>query len=444
MVSQTWSAPIDPAQECPDAADIVIIGGGIIGVSTAYFLAKSGHNVVVCEKGRIACEQSSRNWGWIRKQRRHESEMPIMIRSIEIWKELNEQMSDAIGFHQGGVLCLGRTEKQMAYFEECLKHDQIFGIDTCIVKPSQIEDIVDTLPDGFLGGLYTASDGRAEPHTAVPAIARLAEKHGAKVLTGCAVRGIEKASGKVSSVVTERGTIKTDVAVCAGGAWSSLFCHSLGVSLPQLLVRNTVARTEPTKLITSGNIRTSSVALRRRQDGGYTVKHGLEIDHILSKDSFRYFKNFFPALCRQAHEIHVSPPSALLQDLDKSKRWSLDSQSPFERTRVLNPKPSKKFIDKMHKGLSQDFPALKDVKIEESWAGMIDATPDILPVMSSCDGVSGLFIATGFSGHGFGLGPGAGEIIAKLVTNDNTGVDMKPFRLSRFSDGTKLELGPTL
>jgi glycine/D-amino acid oxidase-like deaminating enzyme len=126
------------------------------------------------------------------------------------------------------------------------------------------------------------------------------------------------------------------------------------------------------------------------------------------------------------------------------KHWSGNDISPFEHRRVNNPEASEKAVRKIRKHLSKFAPQLADVPLEETWAGMIDATPDVVPVMDEIPTCPGLFLATGFSGHGFGIGPGAGKVMADLVTGEETGYDLSRFRFSRFSDGSKMRPGPAL
>ena len=128
------------------------------------------------------------------------------------------------------------------------------------------------------------------------------------------------------------------------------------------------------------------------------------------------------------------------EELAQPTRWPLDRQSPFERVRVLDPTPSADLLDDAAKQLRAAFPAFKDARIEERWAGYIDVTPDALPVISPVEQLPGFFIATGFSGHGFGIGPGAGRLVADLVTGAPPIVDATPYRFARFSDGSKVEI----
>jgi len=118
------------------------------------------------------------------------------------------------------------------------------------------------------------------------------------------------------------------------------------------------------------------------------------------------------------------------------RRWALDGASPFEAVRVLDPDPDPFVIDRARASVAQAFPVFRNMVVAESWGGMIDVMPDAIPVISPVDRLPGFFIATGFSGHGFGIGPGAGKLVADMVAGDPTLVDPTPFRLSRFTDGS--------
>ena len=186
-----WHAAGNPL---PDAADVAIVGGGIVGCSAAYFLARSGVSVALFEKGRIAGEQSGRNWGWVRQQGRSPVELPLMMQSLRLWKELPTQLGEDIGFHQGGSLYLAEDAKQLAALEEWLAVAREHSLATRIVTGSELKAVF-AAGDRWAGALYTASDSRAEPSRAVPAIARGAVHAGASILSRTAVRGIETAPG---------------------------------------------------------------------------------------------------------------------------------------------------------------------------------------------------------------------------------------------------------
>ena len=440
LVAQTWERPLQKPDSIPASADVVIIGGGIVGVSTAWFLAKQGVDVVLCEKGHIAGEQSGRNWGWVRQQLRDSREMPMIVESLRIWRALEDEIGDDVGFHEQGVMVAAHSDKEAAHFSEWIRISEEHGVETRLLEGSEIEKLIPGAATRWKGVLHTPSDGRAEPHKAVPALARAAERAGATILKSCAVRGIETAAGGVSAVVTEHGSIRTSTVCCAAGAWTSLFCRSLGVTVPQLKVRGTVARTAPCESVLDGNFYNKKVALRRREDGGYTVAHGTILDHPITPSTFRFGFKYIPALLMELENLRLTIGREFVEEWSTPKTWALDAESPFERTRVLNPEPNKKVLKGVRKNLGKVFPQLEGTELVEAWAGMIETTPDVIPVIDQAKSLPGFYIATGFSGHGFGIGPGAGKAIAGMLTGTDSGIPLDEFRLSRFFDGTKLEL----
>jgi glycine/D-amino acid oxidase-like deaminating enzyme len=248
----------------------------------------------------------------------------------------------------------------------------------------------------------------------------------------------------VSGVVTEHGRVTAQSVVCAGGAWSTLFLGNLGVNLPQLTVRATVVRTGTAPDIFQGNASLGGVAIRRRQDGGYTVASSGTNEHYIGADSFRHFFRFLPALKSAASYLRLRFDGDLIERMLPTRRWGDSEISPFEKSRVLNPEPSLKAQAQMREVLARRLPSLAELPFEEAWAGMIDVTPDVVPVMDEVAGYPGLFLATGFSGHGFGIGPGAGRVMADMITGKPAAHDLSRFRLTRFSDGSPMRPGPGL
>lgn len=437
-VAATWERPFEPPQNIPEAADIVIIGGGIIGVSTAWFLARQGVNVVLCEKGHIAGEQSGRNWGWVRVQGRDTREMPMAMDSLRIWRGLADEIGEDVGYTETGCIFTAENDRQLNALARWIETAREHDVDTRIIASDELRKHIRGSAISWPGALYTASDGRAEPHKATPAIARAAVRRGATVLTSCAVRGLDVAAGRVAGVVTEHGTIKTSVVLCAAGAWSSVFCRSLDISVPQLKVRGTVVRTAPGDDVLQGNVFNDRIGIRRREDGGYTVAHGSILDHSMTPSTFRFAFKFLPALMQEIKILHLSVGRDFIDEWSTPKKWDLNSQSLFEKTRVLNPEPNPRVVRSIRRNLDRVFPQLASSPIVESWAGMIDTSPDVVPIIGQHDETPGFHIATGFSGHGFGIGPGAGKAIAGMLTGRDNGVDLSPFRLSRFFDGTPI------
>ncbi len=425
-------------------ADVVIIGGGIVGVSTAWFLAKQGVSVVLCEKGHIAGEQSGRNWGWVRVQGRDTREIPMMLEALRIWESFRDETGDDVGFVRRGCYFTARTDTEMQSFEKWVATAADHGIDSRLLSARELSEHMSGCAVTFAGALYTESDGRAEPQKAAPAIARAAERAGAKIITACAVRGVETSGGAVAAVVTEHGVIRTSTVLCAAGAWSAYFFRSFGIKVPQLKVRGTVARTAACDSVLEGNVFDELLGIRRRQDGGYTVAHGSILQHGITPSTLRWSIKFIPALLQELKTLSISFGRDFFDELRMPKSWALDEVTPFEQTRVLDPKPSERVLRGIRQNLDTMFPQLKRVPIVEAWAGMVETTPDVVPMIGPIDSLPGLYIATGFSGHGFGLGPGAGKAIAGMLTGTETGIDLKPLRLSRFFDGSRIRPQSTI
>jgi glycine/D-amino acid oxidase-like deaminating enzyme len=428
--------PVASDEAVPPRADVVVIGGGIIGVSAALFLAQKGISVALCEKGHIAGEQSSRNWGWCRKMVRDPRELPLIIESLRLWERMNETVEAETGFRTCGIMYLGESEAELARLETWLEHAREYQLDTHLIGAAEVAERLPGLAKNWAGALYTPSDGKGEPQLAAPAIANAARRHGAAIVTHCAVRGIETEAGRVSGVVTERGRIACQSVVLAGGAWSRLFCGNLDVELPQLKVLGSVMRTE--RLDGGPEVSASGgrFGYRKRMDGGYTVST-LGVRTIdLVPDSFRLALDYLPAVQVHWKKLRFRVGGRFAEEWRMQRRWKLDEATPFEAVRTLDPAADPVVLDRARASIAESFPAFRDVKIAETWGGMMDVMPDAVPVISAVDAVPGFFIATGFSGHGFGIGPGAGRLVADMVTGGPTLVDPTPFRLSRFTDGS--------
>jgi glycine/D-amino acid oxidase-like deaminating enzyme len=422
----------------PQSTDVVVIGGGVIGVSAALTLAERGIAVVLIEKGAIAGEQSSRNWGWCRQQGRDPRELPLITESLRLWRGLNQRIEGETGFRQCGVVYLARTAADLAAHEAWIDLVKTYGVDSRLVDRRELDQLLPGSAAPYAGGLFTRSDGRAEPALAVPAMVRAARRHGAIVLENTAARGVETRAGSICNVVTEKGRIDCNGVLLAGGVWSRLFCKPLRIDLPQLNVVSSVLRTQPLpdgpEVSASGH----GFSFRKRLDGGYTVAHGAVINYDMVPDSLRLLPRFLPLAWMARHELRPRLSSRFGAEWRQPSSWSLDEPSPFEKTRILDPAPLPGVLRAAVRNLKDAYPVFKGLEVVEEWAGMIDVTPDAVPVISGTSALPGLFLATGFSGHGFGIGPAAGQLAADLVTAAPTAIDTRPFALSRFFDGSKI------
>jgi glycine/D-amino acid oxidase-like deaminating enzyme len=360
------------------------------------------------------------------------AEVPLAVESLRLWEGMNARTNAETGFRQTGIVYLCETEKEAARHEGWLAQAKAYQIDSRLIGPDEINRLLPGSSRRWPAALYTPSDGCAEPEKATSAIANAAFRRGAAVLERCAVRGLETTAGRLSGVVTERGPIRCRKAVLAGGAWSRLFCGNLGIELPQLKLLASVMRTGPVGGAPDHAAGADNFAFRKRLDGGYTIARRNANVAELAPDSFRLFFDFLPAVIAQWHELRLRVGRSFLEEWKIPRRWALDAQTPFEQVRTLDPAPSEAILDEGERNLVRSFPAFGGMKVAERWAGVIDATPDGVPVISEVPSLPGFYIASGFSGHGFGIGPGAGHLAADLVMGENPIVDPAPYRFGRF------------
>jgi glycine/D-amino acid oxidase-like deaminating enzyme len=440
----THLPPAHPAPP-PARADVVVIGGGIIGVTTALYAARAGLSVALVEKGRVGAEQSGRNWGWIRVQGRDEAEIPLVLEAQRLWAELDAQTQGATGLARHGVMYLATTAKDTARHEAFLTLAGKYDLTTRMLTRGEVDAMFPGHRGDWRSALWTPTDSRAEPFTAVPAIARLAERAGATLHEGCAARALDIAAGRITGVVTEAGRIACDQVVLAGGAWSSLFLAAHGARLPQLSVRATVAATDPLPDMFPGNATDSRFAFRRRADGGYTLAPGDFHEFLLGPDSFRHFGQWVRTWAEDPWSTRLVPaaPGGYPDGWSTPRRWDADRESPFERHRTLDPRPHAGRVERIRADFQRAFPSLPPVRIKAAWAGMIDSLPDIVPVIDRVAQIPGLIAATGMSGHGFGIGPGVGRVLADLLAGRAPGHDLTRFRFDRFG-AARPARGPAL
>ena len=440
------ASPIEHSADLPDHTDVAIIGGGVVGVMTAYYLACKGRRVVLLEKGRIAAEQSSRNWGWVRQTGRDAAELPIMIEANRLWPDLQRDSNEDLGLTQCGLTYLGCDTAAIAGFEDFMTLAREHDIDSRLLSGAEVAAMMPQASRRYAGALHTPSDFRAEPWVAVPALARAAVRAGAVMCEACAVRGLDVAAGRIAGVITEKGRVKADQVLVAGGAWSALLLNRHGVRIPQLSVKNTVVATQAVETVHDGGAADDRIAFRRRQDGGYTLAPEGFHEIYIGPDALRCMKAFLPPLWRDplGRAYWPAAPRGFPDSWQQRRQWSFDGPSPFERLRILNPAPNPKTVRKSLRDFQALFPHLPAVRANASWAGMIDTLPDLVPIIDEVPHLSGLWIGTGMSGHGFGIGPAFGRILADMMSGGEAGHDMSRFRFSRFSDGSKLVMGPGL
>jgi glycine/D-amino acid oxidase-like deaminating enzyme len=380
----------------PAATSVVIIGGGIIGTSTALFLAQKGIPTVLCEKGHIAGEQSSRNWGWCRKMARDPREIPLAIEALRLWGDMNRITEAESGYRQSGIMYLCDTAEELAKYEPWLEHAREYQLDTRILSGAEVTNLMPGASRSWAGAIHTPSDGKGEPQIGAPVIAAAARRLGATILQRCAVRGVDVTGGRVTGVITEKGRIACDSVVLAGGAWSRLFSGNMGIELPQLKVLLSVMRTQKLEGGPEISATGTGFGYRKRLDGGYNVSNrGANIFDIVP-DAFRLMRDYMPLRSKQSGGTTLRLGRRFVDEWAIPRRWGMGDETPFERVRTLDPKPSRAVLDVARKNIQAAFPVFRGMVEAQSWAGYIDVTPDAIPVISGVDDLPGFFIATGF------------------------------------------------
>jgi glycine/D-amino acid oxidase-like deaminating enzyme len=416
-------------------ADVVVIGAGIVGCSTAYYLAKRGARVTVLEAGEIGAEQSSRNWGFVRQQGRDPAELPLVMAANRIWRGLSEELDADIEWVQEGNLGLAADEERMQQFRDWLPVARDHGLDTRVLSRAEVLERIPAMTGPYVGGMFTPGDGHAQPNSVMTAFARAAERHGATIVTGCAAQGFELTGGAVSGVVTAQGLFRAPVVVNAAGARAGRLARLVGLSLPTLVVRATVAETTACQPITGSGVWAPGVAFRQRRSGRFYIAGGAQSDYDLTFDSFRYLRAFMPNYLKNRRLFRLRLGQAMLDDVRSAlPRRNAAAHRPAA-TDSVEPTPNLETARRSLARLRRMVPAVSDAKITRVWAGMIDATPDAIPVIGAVDDPQGLIFATGFSGHGFAMGPIAGLLVSELILDGKPSIDISAFRFSRFREG---------
>lgn len=421
----------EPVQ-VPLKTSVVIIGGGIIGASTAYYLTKKGIPNVLCEKGEVSAEQSSRNWGWCRTIGRAYCEIPLSQLSLQVWEDLGQELSADTGFRRRGVMYVSSTSKQLEQDLTWLEGVKDHELNIRLLSSRELKAYLPETSQPWKGAIYAPEDGRAEPELATRAIVNQASRNGSVIVEQCAVRSIETTGGKASGVITEKGEIQCDTVLLAGGAWSRLFLGNLGIDFPQLRVLASALRTSPLHGGPAISTKTPKFSFAPRLDGGYTVATAGATISQITPDSFRQFSKFFPSFRDNWRILRLRLDTSFLDELRTPRKWKADSTCPFENMRILDPSPSRKILRNTMRDLCAAFPLFKSVSVVSTWGGMIDVTPDASPIMGPLPHIQNLYVATGFSGHGFGIGPGVGKVMAEVISGREPPIALDPFSYSRF------------
>ena len=328
----------------PTETEVVVIGGGIVGVSAAYYLARRSVPVVLAEKGRIGAEQSSRNWGWCRQQNRDARELPLAIKSLELWDRLHQELGQDVGFRRCGLLYLSDSEAEIEGWTEWCRFAAGQDVTSHPLSAKQATERGSATGKPWKGGVFSKTDAIADPSRAAPSIALGIETLGGRVLQDCAVRGLLIEGGQVAGVVTEHGELRCKQVVMAGGAWASSFCNQLGIPFPQVSVRASVLSVAPGIEGLPDALHTQQASVTRRGDGGYTLAISGRAQMDFSAQKLRFAKHFFPMFKERWRSLSLGSGTAAKTTHETRKHWALDRETPMERVRILDPAPDRKTI----------------------------------------------------------------------------------------------------
>ena len=414
-------------------ADLVIIGAGLAGVSTAYYAAKCGvRSVLVLDKGAVGGEQSSKAWGFVRQQQRDPLELPLMMGSNALWQTLEAELDADLEWRKSGNLGIARDESEFDEYRSWKEVGDAQGLPTRLLRGDEVRELLPGIQGEWIGGLVTPSDGHASPPKTTAAFAAAAGRLGASIETDCAAISIDVRNERVRGVNTERAYVATERAVCAAGAWSSRLLGPLGIRLPQLRVRASVGLSSPSDPLVPVAAWSPEIAFRQRPDGVMVLARFDHADHDLTLSSLLRARYFLPTFrdTREDVSFHLGLP--FLRDLadrllprglgpDPARRWSVG----LPPTNHQSPEQALVHFKRL-------FSAAERLRIEDRWSCYMDVTPDMLPALGPVAGIEGLTVATGLSGHGFAMAPIIGKVTAASALGEDSGFDLGAFSVRRW------------
>lgn len=363
-------------------ADVAIIGAGIAGASAALALARRGRRAVVLERWMIGAEASGRNGGGVRQQGRLLPEIPLARRAVAMWMQLDTTLNRATGYRQTGHIYVAENAAEMDALAEQRAQERQLGLNSELIGPEELRRLAPGICDGLAGGKFCSTDGMADPAQATLAIARAAEEEGATIFCHQEVTRIGTTNGRLTHVESGELRVEAPVVLDAAGPWAPSVAQMVGVYLPIYPSRLASIRTEPLPRQTTPFVQTYAYDFGGSQlpDGSMRFGSGANREDV---NRFTFDRRFDQA------ELAVSA---------KARRI---------------------------------FPALANARLSGGWAGIRECTPDMMPILGPV-GPEGFMVCAGFSGHGFCLGPAAGELMAEWIVDGAPSMDLDAFSWRRF------------
>ncbi len=373
-------------------ADVVVLGGGSTGTSVAFQLARRRYGkVVLVERDTVGAGPTSKSIGIIRLHYSHEPLVRLAARSLELFARFEELTGTVADFTRCGFLLLA-PEREMRVLRANVELQHRLGIVSSVLAPQEIAALDPRLHlEGVVGAAWEPESGFADGYATAAGFAAAARRAGAEIWEAAPVQGLVVDGGRVRAVQTARGEISTPAVLVACGPWTPALLRPLGVDVPIQSARQQVVQLAPPAAFGALAVVIEDMAqgFYCRSEAGSTILAGVleeEAEQIVSPDAFNRGVDF-------------------------------------------------DFVERIGRMWAHRYPGAREAEVRRGYASLYDITPDWQPVVGAVDGVSGLYIAAGFSGHGFKLSPALGEVLAALIAGERPDVDISMFRLSRFAEG---------
>jgi len=368
-------------------AEIVIIGGGVIGTSIAYHLAKRGiSDIVLIERNFLASGATGRCGGGMRQQWSTKSNVLLAKHSVSEFKNFKETMEQDIEYRQGGYLLPAFTDDMMEELKKNVTLQNSLDVNTRMVSPEEIKEISPILnTSDMIGGSFGPTDAVANPFLTTKGYADNARKLGVEINLRTSVKGFDHENGKITRVRTDRGDIETKYVINAAGAWAARIGEMLGLDIPVKPYRHQILVTEPVEIIHPCMV--------------------IDLYHNI------YFS--------QAQE-----GAFISGQTDKSEPSG------------YNIRNNSRFIVELARKLSYYAPVLRNIKVVRQWAGLYAVTPDAQPIIGTIEPFDNFICSVGFSGHGFMLAPAGARLISDFITKGKSELaDIQEMSIKRFESG---------
>jgi sarcosine oxidase, subunit beta len=418
----------------PSTADVVVIGSGITGAATAAALAARGASVVVIDKENgPAREGSGRAQGSLRLQGRHASELPLAVEALRLWNEAASDDAADIELVNGGNLYFCTTEDERPILTSLVAEAKASGLDAVeFLEPAQVREIVPAATGEFIGGMWSPADAQCQPDKGTRLYVNRAERSGADFVYGVKATRLSESGGRVTGVETSAGRVGTGAVVVAAGIWTPHVLATVGLKLPIMPVCLTELETDAVMPLFGPSIRAFGFGARQRPDGRMVVSGGLNarLTRRFSLYDCNGLRYWLPRAKSFRKNLRLRPNSRqILREV--AHRSTLDTAHVPHNS--PEPHPDRTSVDAALTRLSTVIPEARRATATRYWGGMVDMTPDGVPVIDGTTGVCGLTVIAGLSGHGLALGPVLGEIASDLCLDGATSRPITSFRLDRFT-----------